>query len=60
MAPCGLQEGRGARAKLLLQLSEQLGDAIGGLVINEVLAVARSLPMGVKYRGRSRAKPGSA
>jgi hypothetical protein len=31
------------------RLSEQLGNAIGGLVINEVLAVARSLPMGVKY-----------
>jgi hypothetical protein len=31
------------------RLSGQLGNAIGGLVINEVLAVARSLSEGVKY-----------
>lgn len=31
------------------RLSEQLGNAIGALVINEVLATARSLPRGVRY-----------
>ena len=31
------------------RLSEQLGDAIGALVLNEVLATARSLPMGIRY-----------
>ncbi len=31
------------------RLPEQVGDAIGGLVINEVLATARSLPLGVRY-----------
>ena len=31
------------------RLSEQLGNAIGGLVINEILATVRSLPRGVRY-----------
>ncbi len=31
------------------RLSSQLGDAIGGLVLNEVLATARSLPRMVRY-----------
>lgn len=31
------------------RLSQQLGDAIGALVINEVLSNARSLPLGVRY-----------
>jgi hypothetical protein len=31
------------------RLPEQISDAIGGLVINEVLATARSLPLGVRY-----------
>lgn len=31
------------------RLSLQLADAIGGLVLNEVLATARSLPPGVRY-----------
>lgn len=31
------------------RLSEQLGNAIGALVLNEVLANARSLPRGVRY-----------
>lgn len=31
------------------RLPEQISDAIGGLVINEVLTTARSLPMGVRY-----------
>lgn len=31
------------------RLPGQVADAIGGLVINEVLATARSLPMGVRY-----------
>lgn len=33
----------------LNRLPEQVADAIGGLVINEVLTSARSLPMGVRY-----------
>ena len=33
----------------LNRLPEQVSDAIGGLVINEVLTSARSLPMGVRY-----------
>jgi cell division septum initiation protein DivIVA len=31
------------------RLPEQVADAIGGLVINEVLTTARSLPIGVRY-----------
>src|SRR4029077_2436420 len=31
------------------RLSQQLGDAIGALVINEILSNARSLPLGVRY-----------
>lgn len=31
------------------RLPEQVADAIGGLVINEVLTTARSLPLGVRY-----------
>lgn len=31
------------------RLSEQLGNAIGALLINEVLATARSLPVGIRY-----------
>ena len=31
------------------RLPEQVADAIGGLVINEVLTTARSLPLGMKY-----------
>jgi hypothetical protein len=31
------------------RVSQQLGDAIGALVINEVLSTARSLPLGVRY-----------
>ena len=31
------------------RLSQQLGDAIGALVLNEVLSNARSLPLGVRY-----------
>lgn len=31
------------------RLPEQVSDAIGGLVINEVLTTARSLPLGMKY-----------
>lgn len=31
------------------RLSTQLADAIGALVLNEILAVARSLPRGVRY-----------
>src|SRR4029077_5011114 len=31
------------------RLSRQLGDAIGGLVLNEVLSTARSLPLGLRY-----------
>ena len=31
------------------RLPEQVADAIGGLVINEVLSTARSLPLGMKY-----------
>jgi len=31
------------------RLPEQVADAIGGLVINEVLTAARSLPFGVRY-----------
>ncbi len=31
------------------RLSEQLGNTIGALVLNEVLATARSLPRGVRY-----------
>lgn len=31
------------------RLSSQLADAIGGMVLNELLATARSLPFGVKY-----------
>lgn len=33
----------------LNRLPEQVADAIGGLVINEVLTSARSLPLGVRY-----------
>ena len=46
-----MKEGRIVILNLAPQnrLSEQLGDAIGALVINEVLANARSLPMGVRY-----------
>lgn len=45
---------RGGRIVLLNlapmnRLTPQLGDAIGSLVLNEVLAVARSLPLGVRY-----------
>jgi hypothetical protein len=31
------------------RLSEQLSDAIGSLVLNEILATARSLPRGIRY-----------
>ncbi|MBW3541540.1 MAG: TraM recognition domain-containing protein [Planctomycetes bacterium] len=31
------------------RLPEQIADAIGGMVINEVLSTARSLPLGVRY-----------
>lgn len=31
------------------RLSAQVSDAFGGLLLNELLAVARSLPMGVRY-----------
>jgi hypothetical protein len=31
------------------RLPEQMADAVGGLVVNEVLTTARSLPMGVRY-----------
>lgn len=31
------------------RLSQQLGDAIGALILNEVLSTARSLPLGVRY-----------
>ncbi len=46
-----LREGRIVLLNLAPQnrLSAQLADAIGALVLNEVLATARSLPMGVRY-----------
>lgn len=46
-----MKEGRIVLLNLAPQnrLSQQLGDAIGALVINEVLSTARSLPLGVRY-----------
>ncbi len=46
-----MQEGRIVVVNLqpANRLSEQLGDAIGSLILNEVLSTARSLPRGVRY-----------
>jgi TraM recognition site of TraD and TraG len=46
-----MREGRIVLVNLAPQnrLSPQLGDAIGALIINEVLSNARSLPLGVRY-----------
>jgi hypothetical protein len=46
-----MEEGRIVLLNLSPQnrLSQQLGDAIGALVLNEVLSTARSLPLGVRY-----------
>lgn len=46
-----MREGRIVLLNLAPQnrLSTQLADAIGALVLNEILATARSLPLGVRY-----------
>ncbi|MBW3597609.1 MAG: type IV secretory system conjugative DNA transfer family protein, partial [Planctomycetes bacterium] len=46
-----MREGRIVIVNLAPQnrLSPQLADAIGGMLLNEVLATARSLPFGVRY-----------
>lgn len=46
-----MREGRIVLMNLapLNRITDQLADAIGGLTINEVLSVARSLPLGIKY-----------
>jgi len=46
-----MQEGKIVLVNLAPQnrLSPQVADAIGGMILNEILATARSLPIGIRY-----------